>query len=543
MGKYVIGIDYGSLSARALLVNTENGAAVAESEFVYPHGILKNEDFSNVTLKTTDAFQHPGDYLDALSFTVKDVLQKAGVDGHDVAGLGFDFTACTVLPARKDGTPLCFLKTYENEPQAYVKLWKHHSAQAEADAITDLAQSTGAKWLQNYGGKVSSEWLFPKLMETLKKAPQVFADCDVFLEAGDWLTWLLTGQEVRSSCMAGYKALWNADSGYPSNGFWEQLDPRLSCVIGTKVSDNVKPTGTKAGVLNALGSRLTGLPEGVAVAVPIIDAHAAVPAAGVTDSGEMVLIVGTSGCHLILSDQQTQAENLCGSVKDGILPGFTGMEAGQVSVGDTFDWFVKNAVPESYARQAEARGQNIFTYLTEKAESLRPGQSGLLALDWFNGCRTPYCDGDLTGMILGLNLHTKPEEIFRALLEATAFGTKRIMEIFENNGVEVKSIYAAGGIAKKNAFLMQMYADVLGREIRIVETAQAGAKGSAILAAAASGLFAGIADAAKVIADKWKVAYYPNGENTAAYEKLYRQYKTLSAYFAESPIMKELKNG
>lgn len=542
MGNYVIGIDYGSLSARALLVRLADGSVAAESEFVYPHGILGNEDFQGITLKKTDAFQHPQDYLDALSYTVKDVLQKAGVEGTEVAGIGMDFTACTVLPILEDGTPLCMLDAYRNEPQAYVKLWKHQSAQPEADEINALARETGQPWLESYGGKISPEWFFPKLLEMLHKAPQVYDACHQYLEAGDWLTLMLTGEDVRSSCMAGYKAIWSEDAGYPGNDFWEKLDPRLSNVIGTKVGVNVKTVGTKAGVLNEQGSRLTGLPQGIPVAVPIIDAHAGLPAAGVAQGGKLVLIIGTSSCQLILSEEHKQVSGISGSVKNGVLPGFTGMEAGQASVGDTFEWFMKNAVPESYVREAERQGKNIYTYLTEKAGALRPGQSGLLALDWFNGNRAPYGDGELTGLILGLNLKTKPEEIFRALLEATAFGTKAIVDIYEANGVSVDEVYATGGIPLKNPFMMQMYADVLGKMVRIVSSTQGGAKGSAILASAACGAFSSIAEATAVIADRWEKAYYPQKENTEIYGKLYAQYRRVSAYFAQDPVMKELKN-
>ncbi len=533
MEKFVIGIDYGTLSARALLVDAGNGAVAAEAAFVYPHGIL------NISGKKTDAFQHPEDYLQALSHTIEAVLKKANVRADQVSGLGIDFTACTVLPVTADGTPLCFLEKYRDMPQSYVKLWKHQSAHTQARRITQLAEQTRQPWLSVYGGKVSAEWYFPKLLELFEEAPQVYAACDRYLEAADWLTYLLTGETVCSSCMAGYKALWNGETGYPGNDFWAKLG--LPDVIGTKVRGEVKSVGTKAGVLNANGAKLTGLPEGVPVAVPIIDAHAGLPAAGVAEAGELVLIMGTSTCQLILSDRDVQPEGISGSVKDGVLPGFTALEAGQASVGDMFNWFVENAVPAHYIRDAAEEEKDIYTYLSQKAAALRPGESGLLALDWFNGNRAPYGDGSLTGLILGLNLRTKPEEIFRALLEATAFGTKAIVDIYEKNGVEVRQVYATGGIPRKNPFLMQMYADILGKEIRVVSASQGGAKGSAILAAAAAGLYPDIRAAVKTMADHWSVAYYPQAENIAPYEKLYAQYCRMAQYFAGDPVMKELK--
>ena len=534
MGKFVIGIDYGTLSARALLVNVESGAVAAEAESVYAHGVL------NFSGKKTDAFQHPRDYLDALSYTVGKVLEKSGVAAEEVAGLCVDFTACTVLPVTADGTPVCFLKEYENQPQAYAKLWKHQSAQDQADRITAMAKQTAQPWLSRYGGKVSPEWYFPKLLELYEEAPQVYAACDRYLEAADWLTYMLTGEMICSSCMAGYKALWSAEEGYPGNDFWEKVG--LSNVIGTKVRGEVKAVGTKAGALNAKGAELTGLPEGVSVCVPIIDAHAGLPAAGVTGSGQMALIMGTSTCQLVLSDKNVQPAGISGSVKDGILPGFTGLEAGQAAVGDMFGWFADNAVPAAYTSQAAAENMDIHTYLSRKAAQLKPGESGLLALDWFNGNRAPYGDGSLTGLLLGLNLQTKPEEIYRALLEATAFGTKAIVDIYEDNGVQVNAVYATGGIPRKNPFLMQMYADILDKEIRVVSASQGGAKGSAILAAAAAGLFPDVAAAVKTLADDCDAVYYPQKENVPAYKKLYAQYCRVSAHFAQDPVMKELKN-
>lgn len=541
MKKYVIGIDYGTLSARAVLMNTVDGTVVADSEYVYPHAILDDEYFPGKTLKKTDAYQHPQDYLDALSVTVKGVLEEASVCPESVVGIGLDFTACTPLPVLEDGTPLCFMEEFRNEPQAYVKLWKHQSAQKEAAAITQAAEKTDAPWLQYYGGKISAEWFFPKLWELLRKAPHVFSACSQYLEAGDWLTWKLTGNAVRSGCMAGYKALWNEDSGFPPNAFWESLDPGLEGIIGTKVRENVKPAGSLAGRLNKEGSALTGLPEGIAVAVPIIDAHAAVPGSGVTKSGEMVLIAGTSSCQLLLGDTDAPVAGISGSVKNGVLPGHMAMEAGQAAVGDTFGWFVKNAVPESYEKLAREKNISVYALLTEKAQALQPGQSGLLALDWFNGNRVPYSDGDLTGVIVGLNLHTKPEEIFRALIEATAFGTKSVVDTFQNSGVRVDRVFATGGISKKNPFMMQLYADVLGKEIRIVSSSQATAKGSAILAAAAAGEYDSIAQAIETLADPSEQTYYPNMEHHETYQKIYAQYLRMCAFFAKDPVMKELK--
>ena len=538
---YSLGIDFGTLSARAVLLDLNNGNVVAESEFIYPHAILTDEDFDGITLEKTDAFQHPQDYLDALSFVTKDIIKRSQVSVQQIVGVGIDFTSCTVLSITEDGTPLCFLDEFKNEPQAYAKLWKHHGAQPEAEAITELAHKLGESWIHNYGGTISSEWLFPKIMETLHKAPEVFEKCAYFSEAADWLVWKLTGEKVYGSCMAGYKACWNGENGYPDNHFWAQLDERLSDIVGTKVGTNVQSTGTKAGCIGTFGAELTGLKEGTVVSVPIIDAHAALPAAGITEGEKMMLILGTSGAHIIMHEEDKDVAGISGKVKDGIIPGLVAYESGQASVGDCFEWFVKNCVPASYEDDAQERGLNIYQYLTEKASALEVGSSGLLAIDWFNGNRAPYVDFDLTGVILGLNLQTKPEEIFRALIEATAFGTKQIVDIYEANGIAVKEILASGGISQKNAFLMQIYADVLGKEIKVIKAPQAAAHGSAVLASVASGYFTTFKEATQTLCQFNEKLYKPNQDNKEKYARLYKQYLTVSEFFAKNSILKDLK--
>lgn len=541
MKKYSVGIDYGTLSARAVLIELDSGREIAEREMKYPHAVITDGFFDGITLEKTVALQHPQDYLDALEYTVKGVIEDAGVDPGDIVGFGIDFTASTVMPVTEDGTPLCFLEKYKNEPQSYVKLWKHHGAQAEADEITDLAVKRGERWLDIYGGKVSSEWMFPKLLETKRKAPSVYDDTAYFLEAGDWIVWMITGKKTHSSCMAGYKGLWNSETGYPSNDFWSSFG--MDNVVGTKISENVIPAGSKAGHISEKGNALTGLALGTAVSSPLIDAHAAFPTAGIVDGGKMLMILGTSACHIIMDEKDCDVKGICGKVKDGIAEGYVAYEAGQSGSGDNYDWFVNNCVPSAYTEEADKRNISIHSLLTEKAAALNIGDGGLIALDWFNGCRTPYADYDLTGMILGLNLNTKPEEIYRAILESTVFGTKRIVELYEEGGVTVNELYASGGIARKNSFLMQMYADVLGKEIKVAKSTQAGAKGSAILASVAGGYFGTLKEAAAAISDGYDITYKPNFENTAKYLKLYNEYKTLSKYFAEENlVMKRIKN-
>ena len=541
MKQYVIGMDFGTLSARALLIDTTDGSETAVAEYIYPHGILPTDYFPGITLDAVTMLQHPQDYLDAAMFTLRELLQKTGIDPTCVKAIGVDFTSSTVLPVTADGTPLCFLPEFQNEPQAYVKLWNHHGAQAEADQITQIAAQRNEPWLINYGNRVSSEWLMPKLYEVYNKAPEVFNRTERYLEAGDWLVWQLTGTESHSSSMAGYKALWQSGSGYPSNDFWAAVDPALSQIIGTKVAPDVIPMGCVAGYLTEKAAAESGLVAGITVAAPCIDAHAALPAAGITSSGKLMIIAGTSCCHLLLADEMHPVDGICGCVPDGMIPGFVAYEGSQGSFGDMFGWFVENCVPASYHAEAAANSKKLFALLDEKASQLKIGESGILVLDWWNGNRMPLSDFDLTGTILGLTLRTKPEHIYRGILEAAAFGTKSVVDLLTDNGVEIREVYAGGGISKKNPFLMQMMADVLGMTIRVVETNQAGAKGIAAIAAVAGGCFTTLEEAAAVIADPCNTVYTPNAECTELYRPLYEEYKSLVEYFGKiNPVLKKL---
>lgn len=546
--KYSIGVDYGTLSGRAVLVDVCTGEEIADSTLNYAHAVMDEYLPDGKTKLAPDfALQHPKDYLDVLSVTIPDVLKKSGVKADDVIGIGIDFTACTVLPVLKDGTPLCFLKEYERNPHAYVKLWKHHAAQDKANKLNEIAALRNEKWLNRYGGKISSEWLFPKVWQVLDEAPEIYDRADRFIEAADWIVWQLTGTETRNSCTAGYKAIWSKKDGYPSKDFFKALDPRLENIIDDKLSKNITPLGRKAGELNKIASELTSLKQGTAVAVGNVDAHVTVPALGIDGAGKMLMIMGTSTCHILLGDSEKMVPGMCGVVEDGVLPGYFGYEAGQSCVGDHFAWFVENCVPIEYIEEAKRNGINIFKLLNSKAAALKAGESGLVALDWWNGNRSVLVDVDLTGVIIGLTLLTKPEEIYRALIEATAFGTRKIIETFKENGVPVTELYAAGGIAEKDPFTMQIYADITGMEIKISGSAQAPALGSAIFGAVAAGASNGgydtVTQASKIMGKLKDTVYKPISENTAVYNKLYEEYKLLHDYFGRgaNDCMKRLK--
>jgi L-ribulokinase len=436
---------------------------------------------------------------------------------------------------------------FRREPHAWVKLWKHHAAQPEADRINQTASDRGEAWLDRYGGKISSEWFFSKALQILDEAPGIYEAADRLIEAADWVVWRLTGQETRNSCTAGYKAIWSKQEGFPGADYFAALDLRLADIVDQKMSRTVSPVGERAGGLTEEAAGWTGLPAGTAVAVANVDAHVSVPAATVTGPGRMVMVMGTSICHLVLGERPAVVEGMCGVVEDGILPGLYGYEAGQSAVGDIFAWFVDNLVPPEYHEQAERDGIDVHAVLEREADRLRPGQSGLVALDWWNGNRSVLVDVDLSGLLLGATLATKAPEIYRALIEATAFGTRLIIESFEASGVPVGDIVACGGLPERNRLLMQIYADVTGREISVASSPQAPALGSAMWAAVAAGSAAGgydrIADAAAAMAHLREERYLPDAARAAVYDELYAEYRTLHDHFGRgaNDAMKRLR--
>ena len=549
--KYSIGIDFGTLSGRAALFEIGSSKEICCSVLEYPHAVIdtgsRMAEIMFGGLPQDFALQHPQDYLDVLANTIPDIIKKSGIHAKDIVGVGIDFTACTMLPVKKDGTPLCFIDKYKSNPYAYIKLWKHHSAQDKANKLNEIAHSRNEPWISSYGGKISSEWMFPKIWETLDKSPEIYYEADAFVEAADWVIWQLCGKETKNSCTAGYKAMWNKKNGYPSPAFFAALDKRLENVIDEKFSCPISPIGSKAGEITKTAADLTGLCEGTAVAVANVDAHVTVPALGMKEPGNMLMIMGTSTCHMLLSDEDKYVPGICGSVEDGILPGMIGYEAGQSCVGDHFAWFADNLLNYEYEKEAKSLNITAQQLLAQKASKIKAGKSGLLALDWWNGNRSILVDVDLTGMILGMTLATKPEEIYRALVEATAYGTRTIIENYKEHGVPVTGLFAAGGISVKSPEIMQIYADVTGHEIKIAGSTQAPALGSAIFGAVAAGKERGgydsVYDAAEKMGSISEIKYIPNPEEKTVYDKLFEEYKKLHDYFGrgENNVMKSLK--
>ena len=536
---YTVGVDFGTLSGRAVLVSVEDGQEVASAVHAYPHGVMTDALPGGPALPPEWALQHPQDYLDVLGQTIPAVLRDSGISPDQVIGIGIDFTACTVLPTTTDGTPLCFLPEWQTEPHAYVKLWRHHAAQGQADRINAVAEARGESWLPRYGGKISSEWAVAKLLQLLEEAPEVYAAAERFLEATDWVVWQLCGAEVRNVCTAGYKAIYQ-DGDYPSPDYFAALNPDFRHAID-KFSRDLHPLGSRAGSLTEAAARLTGLNVGTAVAVGNVDAHVTAPAVGATRSGQLVAIMGTSTCHVMIGDTLEEVPGMCGVVAGGITPGTFGYEAGQNGVGDLFGWVVNHLTPPEYHALAHERGLDLHELLTELGRDQAVGEHGLLALDWLSGNRSVLVDTDLSGLIVGLGLSTRAEDIYRALIEATAFGTRVIVETFNASGVPVREFIAAGGLIK-NLVLMQTYADVLGLPISVAGSPQAPALGSAMHAAVAAGAYPDIQLAADQMAKVTRAAVQPDPTRHAAYTQVYQLYKYLHDLFGrEDQTMKTLK--
>ncbi len=540
---YTIGIDFGTESGRAVLVDTRDGREVATAVLTYKNGVIdRSLPGSSKLLPPDYALQDPNDYLEVLRYTIPAVLKESGVAPDQIAGVGIDFTACTVLPVKRDGTPLCFLDEWRENPHSWIKLWKHHAAQPQADRINAVARQRGETWLERYGGKISSEWLFSKSLQILEEAPNLYAATDRVVEAADWVIWQMTGVETRNACTAGYKAIVQHGT-YPSRDFFAALNPAFADVVDTRLSREFSTLGDRAGGLTDAMAAQTGLLPGTAVAVANVDAHVTAPAVKLTEPGRMLIIMGTSTVHILVDDQVQVVEGMCGVVRDGVIPGYYGYEAGQSAAGDIFAWFVDNAVPREYFDAAAAQGIDIHKHLELEAAKQKPGESGLLALDWWNGNRSVLVDVDLTGLLVGATLATTAPEIYRALIEATAFGTRMIIEAFEGRGVAVRDLVAAGGLPTKNRLLVQIYADVTGKPIFQAGSSQAAALGSAMHAAVAAGVYPSIQAAAASMGKLLDEVTRPIPANQAVYEQLYAEYRLLHDYFGrgENDVMKRLK--
>ena len=541
---YTLGLDFGTLSARAVLVDTASGREAATAVMNYPHGVMDGRlAETGAPLPPDFALQDPADYIEVLSHIVPDVLQKAGVPARDVAGLCIDFTCCTLIPLGKNGAPLCFDPAFKKEPHAYVKLWKHHAAAPYAERMTAVAKERGEAFLSRCGGALSSEWMFPKIYEVLDKAPAVYAAADSFIEAGDWLTAELTGNRVRGYTITAFKAQYDRKTGFPTEAYFNAVDARLTHVVRDKAKEPVVPAGSLVGTVTKEAAARFGLAPGTPVAACLPDGHASVAACDVTDEGDMMLVLGTSGSFYLLTRDERFVPGICGVQPDAVLPGFYMYESGLCCYGDHFAYAAERLLSAEIVKEAEARGVAPIVLLTEKAAKKEPGQSGLIALNWFNGNRNTLADSELSGLFVGMTLATAPEDYLRALFEATAFGIRVIVDNFEAHGLSVKRMIAGGGIARKNPLVMQILADVLEREIRISQTAEAPAVGSAVIAAAAAGLYPDIGSAVHALSRLDEKVYRPDPAHLPVYRRLYAEYCRLYDHFGRggNDVMKTLR--
>jgi L-ribulokinase len=526
--QYTVGVDFGTLSGRAVLVRVADGAEIASAEHEYPSGVI-DSSLNGTELAPDWALQDPDDWIAVLQHAVPAVLKQSGIDPGDVVGIATDTTACTILPTRADGTPLCREPEFRERPHAWPKLWRHHAAQGQADRINRLAEERGESWLPRYGGRLSSEWELAKGLQLFEEDRETYAATERWVEFADWITWQLCGVYTRNRCTAGYKGAYQ-DEHYPSRDFFAALDPDFADFAESRLEHPIAELGERAGGLTAQAAQWTGLPEGIAVAVGNVDAHVTVPAAQAIAPGTMVAVMGTSTCHVMNGDELAEVPGMCGVVHGGITSGLYGYEAGQSGVGDIFAWWVRTGFPARYAREAESNGESAHEMLTRLARTQRVGQHGLVALDWMSGNRSVLVDHELSGVILGLTLDTRPEDVYRALVEATAFGTRRIIEAFRGSGVPVRELIAAGGLVK-NDFVMQIYADVTGFDIGAIGSDQGPALGSAIHAAVAAGCYPDVAAAAKAMGKLREHAFHPDPERQAAYDQLYAEYVLVHDHF------------
>jgi len=539
MKKYAIGLDFGTNSCRSLIVDLSDGIELASHVFPYPSGkdgILLDPKEPNL------ARQNPQDYIEGTKETITSAILKAKkenseFDAENIIGIGIDTTGSSPMPVNSEGKPLCFLPEFENNLNAMVWLWKDHTGHPEAAQITELANKMHPEYLSKIGGTYSSEWFWSKILHCHNTDPTVFNATESFVEICDWIPAVLTGETnpkkiKRSICAAGHKAMYNSEwGGLPDKELLSALSPALA-TLRDSLYEKAYPSDQLAGKLSNEWAKKLGLISGIAIAVGAFDAHMGAVGAGIKP-GTLVKILGTSTCDIMVYPNDKKLSDIpgvCGIVDGSVMPGYFGIEAGQSAVGDIFLWFLNNLVPEKYGKTVDEKFEN----LSREAKQQKPGEHGLLALDWNNGNRTILVDVRLTGLLLGQTLHTEPHEIYRALIEATAFGALTIIKRIEEYGVHVEEILNCGGLASKNPFLMQVYADITGRPMKVSRSEQTPALGAAIFGAIAAGKeisgFSNIQEAQATVTGT-KETFEPNSANNSVYKKLYSLYKQLHDAF------------
>ena len=547
MRKGVIGLDFGSLSCRGVLMDPGDGAVLAEAEWPYRHGILSVLP-DGTAVPEGYVLQDPSDFREALYEVVKALLGSPGAKGAAVAAIGLDSTASTVVPVTEDLTPLCSLAPFRNHPGAYAVMWKDHRAAAEAAMLTEALRRTDAAWLDRFGGSIGAEALVSKAAHIALDMPDIYGAAYAFMEMGDWLTSLLTGRPALSRTTLACKNLYRQGTGFPGEAFFREIDSRLAGLPGKTMpwkADAMSTgcPGQSAGRVSEAAAEWLGLNDTVTVTFSQMDGYAGLVGAGVAEAGQLVLTCGTSTGFFMLSGSEGPVRGVCAAVRDSMVPGFTGIAAGQASTGDAFAWYVENALPGSYLDEAGRHGMDAHSWLCECIRRLPESAGRPLALDWMNGNKSPLNRSDLSGLILGVTLDTKPEQIYRAMMEAAAFGARRIVDGLAGQGIPVTGILANGGISRKNPMLMQIYADVLQRPVEVLDCPQAAALGSAIAAyvAEADG-YARWTELVSGIRPARTAVYRPDPAKKQLYDRLYAEYLRVSDYFSnENLVMAELR--
>lgn len=542
MDKYTLGVDFGSLSARAVICRVYDGAVIAQHEQSYPHAVMTDFLPDGTPIPAGFFLQHPADYLFALEQSVRGALAQSGLKKEQVIGLALDFTGCTILPLDKNGTPLCLLEAFKSHPHAYVNMWKQRNAQREAQEFETLIRQKEPELLQNYGGHVAPEMLQCKVLRTLREDPEVFYAADRFVEAHEYMLYALTGEAVRNTSMAAVKSFWDPVRGYPE--YFKEMHPVFDHPENTFLRGRMVRPFEKAGELTQKMAARLGLCAGVPVAGGHYDAHAATYALNVRGEGETLMSLGTSSGLIYGAKDFKEVEGAASSMWGTILPNHYSYASGQPAFGDTLSWYVNNAVPRDVQEAAEKENMSVHQYLTREAAKLSPGACGMVALDWWNGNRSCLQNGNLSGMLLGMTLTTTAVDVYRALLEGISFGMRRMVDSYREQGFDITVLYACGGISFKNALLMQMISDVTNLPVRMSHNVPAPAVGACMLAAVAAGAYESIYDAMARMHCLDEGMYEPDPARVETYEKLYQEYLILHDHFGRgvNPVMITLRD-
>ena len=522
---YVLGVDFGTLSARAVLLRVSDGAQIATASRGY--GAYDTELPNGLKLRPLSCCAVPSEYRDAMQTAVRETMRLSGAAPEDVKGIAVDGTSLTLVALDENGVPLCEREEFSGVQDAYIKVWKSHSADAEARQIAEAANAAGAPFLKICGHRVSSEWLYPKALETLHHAPEVYARTKYLFDCADWVNYLLTGNVVRCTNALAIKTFCRHDTGLPDEEFWRAVEPAFAGV-NEKIEGGTALWGEKVGELTAEAAEWLGLRPGIAVGCGSIDGHIAMAALDICHDGDLLLSIGTSNVQALLSDTYSEMPGICAMGLNAMVPGLSCYDAGQAACGDMLAWFMDNMLPEKIAREAREKNVSPHTLLSERGFAAPPDPNGLVLLDWFNGNRCPYARADLRARMDGLTMWTRPEHIYRAMAEATAFGTRSILENMEAHGCAIRRVVACGGIAVKNPLIVQCYADVLGSEIFVADLQNAAANGAGVTAAAAAGLYPTLTEAIERMSTRDFRRYTPNPENKPAYDALYARYMRLA---------------